>query len=275
MISFVIALIKIVFILGFLVFIHEGGHFLVAKLCKIRVNEFAIGFGPTIWKNQGKETKYALRLIPLGGFVDMLGEEERSEEEGSLSKASIPERIAVVAAGGLVNIIFALIVYFVLISCTGNNPSNIVDSVINDSGAAVSGIQSGDKIVKINGKNIYYKTNLDNALEKCDGSELEVVVERNGEKITYKVNPLEEKYNYTGIAISGNSENTTEIAAIYPKSPASMQGLEVNDIITHINGTEVTNEPQKLVEEINKNIGEKIIFTVKSLFKISRKYLLQ
>ena len=57
--------IKIIFLLGFLVFIHEGGHFLVAKLCKVKVNEFAIGFGPTIWKKQGKETKYALRLIPL------------------------------------------------------------------------------------------------------------------------------------------------------------------------------------------------------------------
>ena len=87
--------------------IHEGGHFLVAKLCKIKVNEFAIGFGPTIWRKQGKETKYALRLIPIGGFVSMVGEEERSNEEGSFSKASIPKRIAVVAAGGLVNIVFA------------------------------------------------------------------------------------------------------------------------------------------------------------------------
>ena len=117
MISFLIAAIKIIFILGFLVFIHEGGHFIAAKLCKIKVNEFAIGFGPTIWKKQGKETKYALRLIPLGGFVNMEGEEERSDAEGSFSKSSIPKRIAVVAAGGLVNIIFALIVYFILMSC--------------------------------------------------------------------------------------------------------------------------------------------------------------
>ena len=117
MISFIIAALKIIFILGFLVFIHEGGHFLIAKLCKIKVNEFAIGFGPTIWKKQGKETKYALRLIPLGGFVNMEGEEERSDAEGSFSKSSIPKRIAVVAAGGLVNIIFALIVYFILMSC--------------------------------------------------------------------------------------------------------------------------------------------------------------
>ena len=63
--GFIISAIKIIFLLGFLILIHESGHFFVAKLCKIRVNEFAIGFGPTIWKKQGKETKYALRLIPL------------------------------------------------------------------------------------------------------------------------------------------------------------------------------------------------------------------
>lgn len=115
--SVIITIIKIIIILGFLILIHEAGHFLVARLCKIKVNEFAIGFGPTIWKKQGKETKYALRLIPLGGFVNMEGEEERSDAEGSFSKSSIPKRIAVVAAGGLVNIIFALIVYFILMSC--------------------------------------------------------------------------------------------------------------------------------------------------------------
>lgn len=135
MFSFLIALIKIVFILGLLVLIHEGGHFTVAKLCKIKVNEFAIGFGPTIWKKQGKETKYALRLIPVGGFVSMEGEDERSEQEGSFSKASIPKRIAVVVAGGLVNIIFALIVYFVLMSCIGNNASNIIDTTIPNTSA--------------------------------------------------------------------------------------------------------------------------------------------
>ena len=68
MISFLIAVIKIIILLGFLIFIHELGHFTVAKLCKVKVNEFAIGFGPTIWKKQGKETKYAIRLIPLRWF---------------------------------------------------------------------------------------------------------------------------------------------------------------------------------------------------------------
>ena len=68
MIGIIITIIKIVILLGFLILIHELGHFLVAKLCKVKVNEFAIGFGPTIWKKQGKETKYALRLIPLRWF---------------------------------------------------------------------------------------------------------------------------------------------------------------------------------------------------------------
>ena len=105
---------KIIILLGFLIFIHEGGHFLMAKLCKVKVNEFAIGFGPTIWKKQGKETKYALRLIPLGGFVSMEGEEEASEKEGSFSKASIPKRLAIVFAGPIVNIVFAIILYFIV-----------------------------------------------------------------------------------------------------------------------------------------------------------------
>lgn len=112
--GFIISAIKIIFLLGFLILIHESGHFFVAKLCKIRVNEFAIGFGPTIFKKQGKVTKYALRLIPLGGFVSMEGEEERSTKEGSFSEASIIKRIAIVMAGGLVNIIFALIMFWIL-----------------------------------------------------------------------------------------------------------------------------------------------------------------
>lgn len=114
MLGFVVSAIKIIFLLGFLVLIHESGHFFVAKLCKVRVNEFAIGFGPTIWSKQGKITKYALRLIPLGGFVSMEGEEERSTKEGSFSEASVLKRIAIVMAGGLVNIIFAIVVFWCL-----------------------------------------------------------------------------------------------------------------------------------------------------------------
>ena len=95
MIAFIISAIKILFLLGFLITIHELGHFIVAKLCKVKVNEFAIGFGPTIWKKQGKETKYAIRLIPLGGFVSMEGEVDDSpfSQEVTATMDSIPAPI--------------------------------------------------------------------------------------------------------------------------------------------------------------------------------------
>jgi len=114
LITFFINVIKIIFLLGFLVLIHEGGHFLVARLCKVNVLEFSIGFGPVILQKKPKETKYSLRAIPLGGYVRLEGEDEHSDCEGSFSKASIPKRMAIVLAGGLTNIIFGLIVFFIL-----------------------------------------------------------------------------------------------------------------------------------------------------------------
>ena len=116
MISFLINAIKIIFLLGFLIIIHEGGHFFIAKLCKVKVKEFSIGFGKIIWQKQKKETKYTIRLIPLGGFCSMEGEDEESSEEGSFSKASVGKRMAIVLAGAAVNILFGILVYFILIS---------------------------------------------------------------------------------------------------------------------------------------------------------------
>ena len=141
MISFIISALKIIFLLGFLIFIHEGGHFLVAKLCKVKVNQFAIGFGPEIFSKQGKETKYALRLIPLGGFVSMEGEEAASEEEGAFNKASIPKRIAIVAAGALVNILFGLIVYFILIIIIYKNFWTAITATYNFSRLLIESIK--------------------------------------------------------------------------------------------------------------------------------------
>ncbi len=114
MISFIIVIIKLIVLLGILIIIHESGHFFVAKMCKVKVNEFSIGFGPKILDKQGKETKYSLRLIPLGGFVRMEGEDEESDNERSFSKASIPKRIAIVIAGAMVNIIFGLVIYIAM-----------------------------------------------------------------------------------------------------------------------------------------------------------------
>ena len=131
MISFLIVIIKLIVLLGFLIIIHESGHFFVAKLCNVKVNEFSIGFGPKILEKQGKETQYTLRLIPLGGYIRMEGEDEESDHERSFSNASIPKRIAIVVAGATVNIVFGLAVYTAMfgIQQTGNFIIAIVDSI--------------------------------------------------------------------------------------------------------------------------------------------------
>ena len=181
MISFIINALKIIFVLGFLILIHEAGHFFVARLCKVTVNEFSIGFGPVIWKKQGKKTKYTLRLIPLGGFVNLEGEEERSDKEGSFSTASIPKRMAIILAGGVVNIIFALIVYFSLMVCVGDNTSLVIDSTIPEYAASSVDILEGDKILKIDNKTMHTKNDVDKALKKSQGNKMYIVIQRNGE----------------------------------------------------------------------------------------------
>lgn len=139
--GFILSAIKIIFLLGFLIFIHEGGHFLVAKLCKVKVNQFAIGFGPEIISKQKGETKYSLRVIPLGGFVSMEGEEEASEQKGAFNQASIPKRIAIVAAGAIVNIIFGLIIYFILVSIIYGSLEIACKATIGFSGALVDSVK--------------------------------------------------------------------------------------------------------------------------------------
>lgn len=194
MISFIISALKIVFLLGFLVFIHELGHFSVAKLCKVRVNEFALGFGPTIWKKQGKETKYALRLVPLGGFVNMQGEEERSDEEGSFSKASIPKRIAIVMAGATLNIVFAIIVYFGLTATSGPYITNEVTKTIDGFPAQELGIQIGDKIIQVNDRKINNLYDLNEELQK-NNQQITIKVERNGKIEEYTATAKAEESN--------------------------------------------------------------------------------
>lgn len=208
MISLFITIIKVIFLLGFLIMIHEGGHFTVAKLCNVKVNEFAIGFGPVIWKKQGKETKYAVRLIPLGGFVSMEGEERRSDSKRSFSNASIPKRLAIVVAGAVVNIVFGTIVYFILISSSGTYATNEIDKTIEGYPASEIGLQQGDKIIEINNKQIQDKIDLDKLFKNNNGEEVDLKIQRQDQILEYSITPKEENgYYYLGVELE-KSEDT-------------------------------------------------------------------
>ena len=258
MISFLIAAIKIIILLGFLILIHEAGHFAVAKLCKVKVNEFAIGFGPAIWKKQGKETKYAIRLIPLGGFVSMEGEDERSEDTRSFSKASIPKRMAIVVAGATVNIIFAIIVYFALISSSGTYVSNVVDETIDGYAAKQIGLQNGDEIIEIDGEKIKSQKDINEVILNSNGKEVNIKVDRNGEILEYNVKPTEVPVKTTGIYL----DDEAKIIAVEKGSSSEKAGIEANDKLIKVNDVDINGNPNKAVQAINEKGLNTMLLTV-------------
>ncbi len=258
MITFILSAIKIIVLLGFLILIHELGHFTVAKLCKVKVNEFAIGFGPTIWRKQGKETKYALRLFPLGGFVSMEGEEQRSEDKRSFSQASIPKRIAIVVAGATVNIVFGMLIYFILSASTGTYISNEVENVLDGYVAQEIGIKNGDKILEIDGKKINSKNDLNNILEKVNGDELYLKIQRNNEIIEYNTKPTEVKIQATGMYL----DDKCKIVSVEKNSSSDRQGVHSNDKLIKIDNQNIDGDAHRALELISYNKSNKILLTV-------------
>lgn len=196
---------KIIFLLGFLIFIHEGGHFFAARLSKVRVEEFSIGFGPKIFKKKGKETEYSLSLIPFGGYVKMTGETERSEDPRSFNNAKLLKRIFIVVAGALVNIIFGTVVYFILSMSSGYNISTTVAKIIPEAKENIPLIEVGDKILKINNNTIRLKSDIAESLENYKaGEDLTIIIERNGEEksISGKPTKYDENYYILGIEVA-------------------------------------------------------------------------
>jgi len=130
----------IILIFGVIVFFHELGHFIVAKLNKIAVTEFAIGMGPAIVSFKRKETKYSLRILPIGGYCLMVGEDEESEDENAFGNKPIWARMLVVAAGPCFNFILAFVFSIILIHYTGCDPSTLSTVVEGSPAAEAAGI---------------------------------------------------------------------------------------------------------------------------------------
>lgn len=206
--SFLINAVKVIFLLGFLVFIHEGGHFLAAKFFKVKVEEFSIGFGPKIFSKKSKETDYSIGCIPFGGYVKMTGETEKSEEEGAFNKAKLWHRIVIVSAGAIVNIVFAIVVYFILAFSSGYNISTTVSEIIPEAKDNIAGIEIGDKILEVNNQKVRIKSDISKALRDYTEGEITLLVERNNENIEINIKPIE----YMGTYILGVQLTETNVS---------------------------------------------------------------
>lgn len=157
-----IALVILGGILGFglLIFIHEFGHFITAKLHKIKVNEFALGMGPKIFSFVKGETRYSLRLFPIGGFCSMEGEDEESDDDRAFNKKSAWRRITVVAAGAFFNFVLGFILVLIIVCCQDLVGTTVVAQFEENSVSDKSGLQLMDEIVGINGHRVFVWSDL-------------------------------------------------------------------------------------------------------------------
>ena len=151
--DFLITAASAAFVLGLLVFIHELGHFTVAKLSGVKVLEFSLGMGPRIFGISGKETTYLIKALPVGGYVKMLGEEEQTGDPRAISNQLLWKRIAIIAAGATMNFVLAAAIYSG-ISYRNGFIEPVVSAVTPKSPAETAGIQPQDRIVSANGRKI-------------------------------------------------------------------------------------------------------------------------
>ena len=162
------------------------GHFLTAKLCGIRVNEFALGMGPVLLKIKKGETQYALRLFPIGGFVSMEGEDEDSADEHAFNRKPVGSRILVVVAGAVMNILFGFVIVLVMMSSSSALASTRVAKFETSAQSSKTGLQINDTIERINGAKINIDTDVALALiEDADGK-VDMQVLRGGKLVELK-----------------------------------------------------------------------------------------
>lgn len=194
-----------ILIFGLLIATHELGHFVVAKLCGIKVLEFAIGMGPTLLKKQGKETLYSWRLLPLGGFCAMEGEDEDTGDPRAFTRQSAWKRVLVLVAGAAMNFLTGFLLILVVFStAAGFSTPTITGFMDGCPYVGESGFMTGDTIHSIDGHRTYFSSNVTTYLSRSEDAYVDIVLIRDGEKVhlnNYHLTP--------SVAVTDENGNTT------------------------------------------------------------------
>lgn len=227
---------------GLIIFVHEFGHFIFAKLFGVKVNEFALGMGPTLLKKQGKETKYALRLFPIGGFVSMEGEEEESSDNRAFCNQAVWKRMIIIAAGATFNLIMGVIACIILVAAPWNPSTQESPALVGTNqilqfyeGATSNtdgGLKEGDKILRIDGKRVWSDYDISFLMQRNTSGKYNFVVEREGEKLQLSEVPFAKR---TGGNFSYNPDCT--ISSVSGKLKDA--GLKDGDRIIGVNGEKI------------------------------------
>lgn len=178
---------------GIIISLHEFGHFITAKLFGVTVNEFSIGMGPVLLKKKKNGTQYSWRLLPIGGFVSLEGEDEESEDPHAFGNQKAWKRFIVIAAGATINIILGLLLICVMLGADGKVASKEVYAVSDYMAAEENGIRVGDKIESINGISVFSARDLYYGLYRDNDGIYDITLKRDGEKI--KLEAIEVRYS--------------------------------------------------------------------------------
>jgi regulator of sigma E protease len=250
-----------ILLIGPLIFIHELGHLLAAKLVGVKAVRFSLGFGPALARVKIGETEYRIAPIPLGGYVTLLGaspDEELSPQEADRALRNKPlwARYLVLGAGPLFNLLLPLFLYFAFFLGHTVVAPPIIGTMQDDSAAATSGLQPGDRVVAIEGDDIHAWHEMQDRVREAPERELRLQIERDGVRFDRFVTPRKNVVkNLVG------EQEARGLLGVYPwvyapqigiidtESPAHAEGLQTGDIITSING-----EPVETVEGLEKEL---------------------
>ncbi len=254
--------------LSLLILIHELGHFIAAKAVGIKVLEFSMFMGPKLFSFTKGETTYSLRLIPMGGYVKMEGEEESSDDARAFSKQSVGKRALVIGAGPFMNILSAFIFAIIFITPTGFY-TNKVTELTDNSPLKQAGVEIGDHFLSYGGKKIYDPAaDLNVFMYGEDGRDKELIYfdTSNNQKVTKIITPgrTETRFRLGFTAKVAGDEGTNIIEMIETDSPLQKAGIKRGDKIIKLDDTEVKNT-QEIITYLNvtrANKSEPIKITV-------------
>ena len=270
------SILSFIIVLGVLIFFHEFGHFLVARLFGVGVEKFSLGFGPRLIGKKIGITDYRISAIPLGGYVKMVGE----EPDAKISPAEVPlsfthkhvaKRMLIVAAGPVFNILLAIFIFFVFFAVTGiDDIKPYIRQIQPGSVAQKAGLQVNDLILSVDGVNVDAWYDIDEAVTESEGQSLVLGVDRNGDLLEVEVAPklkqgmdlLGDSISYYDIGISAFPELKAIVGDVSAGFPAEEAGLQKGDQIVSINGLPIENWRQ-MQTIISSSGGAELTITVK------------
>jgi len=271
-------LVSFVVVLGVLIIVHELGHFFMARLAGVGVERFSVGFGPVLWRFRGKETEYCLSVIPMGGYVKMMGDDENPLEGGkgatidpakAFNHKPLIARFLIVFAGPAMNFVLAVLIAALMFTTIGRPVAPAVVGRVSEGGpSAQAGLRTGERIVAVDGKPVQYWEDLARVVQSANGRTLQVTMRGPAAERTVALTPVQAKRK----DLFGDDHTVWEIGAVpyipaaigdtIAGDPAAKAGLKAGDVVVAVEAQAILSWDE-LAERIHQRAGQPTRLEVK------------